>query len=102
MAETFKDKFGIEWNVQRPAKPGGMFQGTLVIPAYGSQPGQTLIVAPDLARLIGEANAFADDFIKSGGKPPARGTLDVTAKRDSGAVFLVLLAAFLLLKGNRR
>lgn len=100
---TFKDKFGTEWNVFEPAKSGGNLSGSLVQPAYATDAGTVVIVAPTLARLIEEANAYADDFIKSGGKPPARGSLDVTAtKSDGGALLLLALLALALLGGKRR
>lgn len=106
--ETFVDKLGISWNARPPAKSGGFWGGSLQMPAYGSQPGQDVISAKTLDGLKVEANAYADDYLASGGKPPARGSLDVTApapKPSQGSGIgggLLLLLALLFLERKRR
>lgn len=101
MQGTMKDKYGVEWNVRKA--PSGNLTGSLVMPAYGTGTGSDVIAAPNLDALLVEANAYGDDYIKSGGKPPARGSgVTVTASGDNGgAILLVLLLLAALSKGRR-
>ena len=91
---TFRDKYGMTWNVFGPTARG-TFTAALQQPAYGTQPGDEVLSATKSADLIAEANAYADAWLQSGGKPPARGTTTVTASRDGGAMGLVLLVILL-------
>lgn len=111
MMQTFTDKLGMSWNARPPTKAGGFWNGSLQMPAYGSQPGQDVISAKTLDALKSEANAYADDYLASGGKPPARGSLDVTAPapkpspQPGGSGIgggLLLLLALLFLERKRR
>lgn len=106
--ETITDKNGMTWNAKPPKKAGGMWEGSLQQPAYGTGPGEVVIAATSKAALVVEADTYADEYIASGGRKPAPGGggIEVNAKPpkkggDSGALlFLVLLLA--LAKGNRR
>jgi hypothetical protein len=97
---TITDKYGAEWNVRKA--PSGNYTASLVQPAYDTGPGSDVIAASSLEALVVEANGYADDFIKSGGKPPQRASATVSTKADNGAWILLLIAAFALLKGKRR
>lgn len=94
---TFRDKYGMTWNVLGPTARG-TYTAALQQPAYGTQPGDEVLSATKVVDLHAEADAYADAYLASGGKPPARGATTVTASRDSGgglgfALILVLLWA---------
>lgn len=97
---TFRDKYGAEWN-ENTTKAGNL-TGSLVSDGYGTKAGQVVIAASSHDALLVEADAYADDFITSGGTPPGRASTTVTEKGDNGGLLLILLALFALAKGNRR
>lgn len=100
---TIRDKYGMTWNVLGPTARG-TYTAALQQPAYGTQPGDEVLSATRWEDLIPEANAYADAFIASGGKPPARGATTVTAPRPSGgsAMGLVLLVLILWAADSKR
>lgn len=92
---TFRDKYGMTWNVLGPTARG-TYTAALQQPAYGTQPGDEVLSATKSSDLIAEANAYAEAYLQSGGKPPARGATTVTASKGDGlglALILLLLWA---------
>ena len=100
---TIRDKYGMTWNVHGPTARG-TFTAALQQPAYGTPPGDEVVSATKWEDLIPEVNAYADAFITSGGKPPARGNTTVTAAKPgaTSGMGLVLLLLVLWAADNRK
>lgn len=97
---TMQDKYGMTWNVHGPTKAGN-YSASLTQPVYGSEPGRDLVSASSVKLLLDEMNAYADDYLRSGGKPPARVSTTVTARGGSGWAVLLVLVALALVDGKR-
>ena len=110
-----KDRFGVAWAV-KPRKNTGMpdSAGVFVYEvmllrerAYATDPQRQVITvvskiddAP--AKIAAEIDQYINDFLLSGGEPPARGNIEVTASPDGGAWVLVGVLVLLAALDKRR
>lgn len=115
--ETFTDSSGISWNVFPAEIPGQpVWEASLQLPAYKTQPGERVIAAKSRAQLEAFIEAYVTEFISEPSKKPrARGgDLVVTAPRpdptplprptptgSSGGLFFLLLIG-LAIFGDRK